>query len=64
MMTPASTIDALMFELRQRGKCSEERLQRCDPAAITEIAGRLTALGWPDDRIVPVISAWRATVGC
>jgi hypothetical protein len=66
--TPPTTIEALMFGLRRGLACLEDpgnrdRLRRCDIAAMTEIAGRLTALGWPDERIEKVILAWRAVGG-
>jgi hypothetical protein len=63
--TPNTTIEALMFSLRRGLLCVEDpgnrdRLRRCDADALMEIAGRLTALGWPDERIERVILAWRA----
>jgi hypothetical protein len=66
--TPNTTVEALMFSLRRGLLCGEDpgnrdRLRRCDADAITEIAERLTALGWPDERIERVILAWRAVRG-
>ena len=63
--TPNTTVEALMFSLRRGLLCVEDpgnrdRLRRCDADALMEIAGRLTALGWPDERIERVILAWRA----
>jgi hypothetical protein len=59
--TAPSTVEAIMFMLR-RGRL-DARLASCDDAAIREIAGRLTGLGWPDEDIKPVILAWRAARG-
>jgi hypothetical protein len=66
--TPNTTIEALIFSLRRGLLCVEDpgnrdRLRRCDADAITEIAERLTALGWPDERIERVILGWRAVRG-
>jgi hypothetical protein len=66
--TASSTIEAMMYGLRRGLSCLEDpgnrdRLRRCDTAAMTEIAGRLTALKWPDERIEKVIMAWRAVRG-
>jgi hypothetical protein len=58
--TPNTTVEALMYGLRRGLSClddpgNRDRLRRCDADAITEIAERLTALGWPDERIERVI---------
>jgi hypothetical protein len=49
--TPRSTIEAIMFCVRERGPkalhepANIERLRRCDDAAIAEIDTRLSKLG-------------------
>jgi hypothetical protein len=66
--TPPTTIEALMFGLRRGLSCLEDpghrdRLRRCDEDAITQVAARLLALGWPKDDVATLIEAWQAVGG-
>jgi hypothetical protein len=64
--TPQTTINALMYSMRSRGlqalrePDTMERLSRCDEGAIRQIAERLATLGWPPERIKPVIACWQS----
>jgi hypothetical protein len=75
--TPATTVEALMFGLRRGLSCLADpgncdRLQRCDPDAIKQIAARLRSWrsrnivwlpAYSDDDIAKLIRVWRAIRG-
>jgi hypothetical protein len=71
--TPGSTVEALMWLLRERGlSClndvkNRDRLRRCDAAAIKEMSGRLLDLNsrskgrapnWTEESIAKLVSMW------
>jgi hypothetical protein len=72
--TPEATIEAMLFGLRRGLSCLNDpgnldRLQRCDAAAIEQIAIRLRArnaknVAWlppyTDDDIATLLKVWRA----
>ena len=67
--TPQSTVDALMWGLRDRGlSCIDDpgnldRLRRCDVDAMEQISKRLLALGWESEVVEKLIKAWRVLRG-
>jgi hypothetical protein len=66
--TAPSTVEALMYGLRRGLSClgdpgNLDRLRRCDPDAMTEIAKRLLDLKWSEDDVVKLVEAWRAVGG-
>jgi hypothetical protein len=76
--TPPTTIEALMYSLRESGlEClgevgTSDRLRRCDGPAMKEICGRLEHLNtgsrsrlrnWPTQDIEKLIATWREVGG-
>jgi hypothetical protein len=72
--TPSTTIEAVMYSLRERGlSCLDEfatcdRLRRCDEAAMREISERLLDMhkrsngrlnDWPTADVEKVLATWR-----
>jgi hypothetical protein len=66
--TPQSTVEALLWCLREQGLAclaeskNRDRLARCDAAAMTEIAQRLIGL-WEHDDVEKIILARRVVGG-
>jgi hypothetical protein len=71
--TPGSTVEALMWLLRERGlSClndvkNRDRLRRCDASAIKEMSGRLLNMNsrsngrfpnWTQENVAKLVSIW------
>src|SRR4051794_2626269 len=61
----ASTIEALMFELRERRgatlkKSARRRLSQLSEPQLHEICGRLQKLAWSNGEVKQVIETWTA----